>query len=212
MRSDVKEGMAREVRIALVFVAALAVALVGYFLAVRPQRAEAARLDQQIAQTQQQLATRRAQLAQMRAARVSAADLRRLETALPDRLNMSRLILELNGAAARAGVTWDSVTPQPAVAVGAYQSAPIAIIVQGRFFDVRKFLHLLRQRASAQSGRVGGKGQLMGVEAFDFAEGEDGFPQIRANITLNAFTFAGAAPPAAATTTPATATTPAGTP
>lgn len=210
MRGDAEQRMSRGVTIALVVIAVFAIALLGYFFAVRPQRAEAARLDQQIAETQQQLATRRAELAQARATRVSAADVRRLGAALPDRLNMPRLILELNGAAARAGVTFESVTPQPAVAVGTYQAAPIALIVQGRFFDVRTFFQILRQRAAPRSGGGGvGDGQLMGVDSFDFAEGEDGFPQIRANITLNAFTYAGAAaPPPAAPTTTTTGATP----
>ena len=204
MRRDVKQGLSREVMIALVVVLAAVFALLGYFFAIRPQGAEAARLDQQIAQTQQQLVARRAQLAQMRATRVSAADLRRLERALPDRLDTPRLILALNSAAARARVTFDSVTPQPVVVTGAgaYQAAPIAVVVQGRFFAVRTFLQLLRQRAAARNGGVGGDGQLLGVESFDFTAGDEGFPQIRANITLNAFMFGGAA--AAPATPPAT--------
>ena len=215
MRNDVKKGLSREVLIALVVVGLLAFALLGYFALVRPQRAEAAQLEQEIAQTRQQITARRAAVAAASGARLSPAVLRRLATALPDRVEMPRLVRELNRTAGQAGVTFESITPQTPVGLRGYQAVPISLIVQGRFFDVRDFLHLLRERAAIRGGKIAGRGRLFAVESVDFAEGEDGFPQLRTNVTLNVFTFAGAAAAAtgsAAAPDAATTTNAGGTP
>lgn len=192
--------LSREVSIALGVIALLALAFVGYFLLIGPQRSEASRLDREIEETRQQIVARRA------ASRpapstipIRPEDLRQVTRAMPDRLPIAGVVLELNRIAGVAGLGFESIAPQVPVPLAGYQAVPLDVTVQGRFFDVNEFIARVRNRASV-SGRRVADGRLFAIESVDLSEGENGLPQVRANLRINAFTFAGGAPAGAAGT------------
>ena len=200
--------LSRELTIALGALALLALALVGYLLLISPQRSEAARLEDEIQQTRQQLETRRAPRPVEQPNAIRPADVRRVAKAMPDRLPIAGIVLELNRVAGVSGLGFESIAPQAPVPLRGYQAVPLNVIVQGRFFDVREFIARVRNRAGVRDGRIDARGgRLFAIETVDLAEGEDGFPQVRATLRINAFTFAGGAPAGAGAATGATTTT-----
>ena len=202
--------------IALVVVGLLVVALLGYFVLVRPQHAKAHDLAKQIEETQQQLtAYRAANLAARNAPKIRVADLFRLTKAMPNEADMPGLVLELNRIAEETGISFDSIAPRTATVVSGYQVVPISLVFQGNYYDLSDFLYRLRNLVDVRGGTLDATGRLFTVDTVEFAEGDKTFPQIRATLTVDAFVF-GTSPPATATpppaTTPPAGTTPATTP
>jgi hypothetical protein len=199
----------------------LLVALLGYFLLIGPQRSKAADLDKQIDSTQQLITTTRALTAQRkRAPRIRVADLFRITKAMPDQADMAGIVLELNRIAAETGIVFDSITPQPATALTGYQAVPIELVFDGNFYDLSDFLYRLRNLVDVRRGALSATGRLFAIDRLVFDEGDEGFPQLKATITIDAFVFGtetpatSAAEPSAAasagTTTGSTTTTSAG--
>jgi hypothetical protein len=182
----------------------LLLVLLGWYALVSPQRSKAATLDGQVSQTQAQLAATHAFLRSGSGPK-SVAELRRLRVAVPDDVMMSTILRQLSWAAGRTGVRIDSVTPSPAVASGGGQAVPIGLSVQGHYFHLAKFMHLLRRMANVTGGRVHASGRLYAVDGIQFSSGERGGP-ITATIALDAFVHGAAPAPAVAPgTTPTTA-------
>ena len=201
-------------QIALAVVLALGVAAAGWFLLVSPQRARAAELDERIATAEQSLEQHR--LATLRAGsveKVEVADLFRLSKAMPDRADMSGVLLELNRIAADTGITFESISPQTAVPISGYQAVPITLTFDGNFYNLSDFLYRLRTLVHVEDGRLAASGRLFAIDTLDFAESPEGFPRIVASLVVDAFVYgtgapATATPTATTTTTTATATTP----
>ena len=203
--------------VALLFLAA------GMFLLVLPQRDKAASLKKQIAATQQQIVQARALAEQKPAQPIRVADLFKLVKAMPDRLDMPGILLQLNQTASDSGIEFDSISPSPATPGTGYQVVPIALEFNGNFYDLNDFLFRLRNLVSVRGGKLGATGRLFSVGSIDFAEGQSGFPNIHAQLHVNAYVYGTGVPastvappptPATtsttpATTTPATTTTPA---
>ena len=90
------------------------IAAAGWFLVVSKQRSEAAELQGQIATVQRDIDERRAAMRQSSpqvSAAVRASDLYRLTKAVPDRVDMPGIILDLNAVATANGVAFESITP-----------------------------------------------------------------------------------------------------
>jgi hypothetical protein len=176
----------------LVFFAAL-----GYFVLISPQRAEGTRLEEQIAVTQAQIAQIRALTIEARnRERIRVADLFRLTKAMPDHADMAGVILELNRIATETGIEFDTITPDAPVPGGAFTALPIKVVFEGHFYDLADFLFRLRNLVSVRAGELGADGRLFGVDLVTFDRGEKGFPQIRASLTITAYVFSTAPPPA----------------
>jgi hypothetical protein len=203
--------------VALVFLAA------GMFLLVMPQRDKAKSLSKEIASTQQQIVQARALAEQKPAQPIRVADLFKLVKAMPDRLDMPGILLQLNQTASDSGIEFDSISPSPATPGTGYQVVPIALEFNGNFYDLNDFLFRLRNLVSVRGGKLGATGRLFSVASIDFAEGQSGFPNIHALLHVNAYVYgtgvpaSTVAPPLApstttsttpTTTTPATTTTP----
>ena len=188
--------------------AALLVALVSlfaYLIVVSPKRSRASELEGEIAAAQVELSRLRAEKARVEEQpTVPVAKVARLKEAMPDRMNMPALLLELARVARETGIAFDSITPSEPVPVSGYQKVPVSLVFQGNFFALNDFLYRMRSLVQVREDRLRVDGRLFTVDAIDFAEGSKQFPHIQATLTANAFVYGGAAP-AAATTPPASA-------
>jgi hypothetical protein len=181
------------------------VSLLAYLVLVSPKRSRASELDGEIAAAHVELSRLRAEQARVEEEpTVPVAKVGRLKKAMPDRLNMPALLLEIAQVARKTGISFDSITPSEPVPVSGYQKVPVSLVFQGNFFELNDFLYRMRNLVQVRDDRLRVKGRLFAVDAIDFAEGSDKFPQIQATLTANAFLYGGA-PAAAATAPPASA-------
>jgi Pilus assembly protein, PilO len=175
-----------------------AVLAAAWFLAVSPQRSKASGLKQDVASAQQQLDARRAALAAPNAAvKVKANDLYRLTKALPDTLDMAGVLLDINRLAGRHKLEFNSLLPGVAEPRTGYLAQPLSLVVQGRYADVSKFLGDLRKLVRVRKGRLDARGRAYSASDVTISEADGGleFPNVKAAITVQSFTFQ--APPAA---------------
>lgn len=199
-------------QLGVVLAVVLALAAGGWFLLVSPKRADAADLDARIADAQLRLA--QAQIASRRdpAPPVDTGDLFRIARAMPDTVDMSGILLELNRVATETGIEFESISPGGAATVGAYQVLPVTLLFEGNFYSLSDFLFRLRNLVQVRDGEVSASGRLFNVDSVSFSESQRRFPHIRATLQVNAFVYGtapAAAPPAA---TPPASTPAAGTP
>ena len=192
-------------RLALVLAAVLvlAVVLVGWFTLVSPQRSKAASLDGQIGDANIKLASTQAFMRSPEAQQ-SVERLAKVRLAVPADVRMSEILRQLSWAAARSGVRIDSITPSAPVAAAGAQAIPIALSVNGRYFRLAKFMHLVRTRAAVVDGKLHVSGRLYAIDNIAFSTGDKG-GLITAALALDAF-MQGAAP-APSSTAPAGQTT-----
>jgi Tfp pilus assembly protein PilO len=204
--------MKKQVPLAVVVGLALViVAVVGYFVLIRPKQAESARLDEEITELQTKVD---AALAAMRERRpesiIRVADIFELSKAMPDKDNMPGIILELNAVATASGIQFRSITPQAAVDKQTFRALPISLTFEGNYFDLTDFLFRLRNLVAVRDGRLRATGRLFTLDALDMHEAQDGFPEIEALLTISAYAYGGAtagAPPAPTSTDAAPTTT-----
>ena len=214
-----KRRVPQPVVIALIAVGFVLAGLGSWFLVLGPQRAKAADLDKQIADTQQEIDAARALTVQARrGAKIRVADLFRLTKAMPDETDMAGIVLELNEVAADSGITFEQITPATTVTpISGYAAIPITVEFQGNFYELSDFLYRLRNLVDVRHGALDATGRLFAIDEIEFAEAPPppGFPEIRAHLVIDAFVFgsggvSAAAPPAApapsATTTTDTTT------
>src|SRR5947208_2889540 len=117
-----------------------------------------------------------------------------------------------------ADISFDSITPQPAVGITSYSVLPISVTFNGNFYNLADFLYRLRSLVTVHAGRLDATGRLFAVDTLTFNESTLKFPNIQASLVIDAFVYAAAPAPAAApavtppatgtaTTTPTTTTT-----
>ena len=196
----------------------LLVLVASWFLLLSPKRDKAVELDQSIAAKQTELAAKQAALAQPAAAvKIRASDLFRLNKALPDKTDMTAVILDVNRLAAANKLSFRSLAPTPAIAGTGSIAQPVSVTVQGRFGSVSKFLgdlmNLVRVRDHHMLDARGRTYSITQVELGSPDEAD--FPMVKATVTINAHSFVPLAPvdpnaAAGASTTPSTGTVAAG--
>ena len=188
-------NLSPRVAAAVFAVGVLALAFVAYLLLVSPKRSEAAALERDIEETRAQLVVQR-RLARTQARQSAQLTVARgaLLRAMPDRLEMPRVVLDLDRLARQTGVRLDSIVPQAPVPATGYQIVPIDLIVQGRFDGLRNFLARVRHAARLRGAPRPGAGRLYSVETLEISEGEGKFPLLRTTLRINTFTFTGGAP------------------
>jgi Tfp pilus assembly protein PilO len=198
----------------IVGVGALLVLLIGMFVLVNPQKSTAKKLAKDIETTQAQIVQARALAEQKPAQPIRVADLFKLVKAMPDTLDMTGILLQLNQTASDAGIEFETMSPQGGGVVGTYQSIPIALTFNGNYYALTDFLFRLRNLVTVRGGALNATGRLFTVKSITFGAGPEGFPSIEATLSVNAYQYgtqvAGTAPPPP-TTTGATTTTPAAT-
>lgn len=178
----------------------LLLAITVWLLVISPKRSEASELAARIEAAERQLHSRDSQGVPGSPAGVSVSEVRALERALPGTAQMSSLVRQLDRLAGQAGVTLETVTPQAETGGVGYKSLPLTVVVNGKFFGIRRFLRLLRTGVQVRGGHVHGTGRLFDVQAIDLQQSDDARPTVRATLTMQAFVFVpGTGAPGAAT-------------
>jgi type IV pilus assembly protein PilO len=164
------------------------VALVAYFVLIRPKRAEAGRLADQIAQLETDVqAAKLAARPSEAGTRLKVADLFELAKAMPDRDDMPGIILELGSIADAAGVSFKSIVPQTPVQGEGYRSIPISLKFQGNYYDLVDFLFRLRNLVSVEDGKLSSSGRFFTLDALDMHE--QTLPEIEAILVVSAYVY-----------------------
>lgn len=206
--------MKKQVSVTAVIAVGLAIVLAaGALLLLKPQRAESAGLDAEIAALQDEAAAavRRVETSKP-TVEIDYADLFRLGKAMPDEDDMPGIILELDAMAASTGVKFLAIQPQPQTAKGTYRALPILFTFEGNYYDLTDFLYRVRSLVAVRDKALEASGRLYTLDAIDMHESPAGFPKIEAQLTLSAYAFGlGSTAPAEAPVPGETAATPAST-
>ena len=208
---DVKRRLAKldpRLQFGLVGLLVLLIGVAGYMLVVSPEGTQAAQIQKQVDDTNSQIAVRRAQLrSSAHPPTIQVADLFRLARAMPDREDMPGIILTLSDVAHAAGIHFNLIEPvvggAPLPANG-YSTERIHLVFDGDFYGLSDFLYRLRSLVAVRDGTLIADGRLFNVVVMKFTVGQNDFPRIQADLTVDAYIYgAPAAPaPAPATTTP----------
>jgi Tfp pilus assembly protein PilO len=188
----------------------LVVLIGGYVSVIKPQRDKAADLATQIEDAEAQLQAAQApKVTNPDLEPIRIAELFQLSRAMPDKPDLPDVLLQLSQMANETGITFKSITPSDPIVEGSYEKVPIELVFQGHFYDLSDFLYRLRNLVGVHDEELDAVGRLFSIESISFAEGEDSFPQVEANLEVAAYVFPGGTASTAATPTPTgTETTP----
>ena len=161
-----------------------------WFLLVAPKRALAAELEAEVTATEIAVsAARAAAVAPPDTQPIAVADIFRLAKAMPAVPDMPGILLELARIADETGIEFQSITPEASTVEGDYQIVPIGLVFDGSFYELSDLLFRLRTLVGVRHGELEATGRLFSVETISFAESADGFPEITASLTLNAYVY-----------------------
>jgi len=173
----------------------LVYALLGWFVLVGPKRSEAAALKGEATTVETALAVARAASTRDEDSQpIAVADIFRLATAMPSVPDMPGILLELSRIAQETGIEFNAITPQASAVTGSFQTVPVGVAFDGNFYELSDFLFRLRTLVGVRRSELQATGRLFSVETIDFAESPDGFPELSANLTVNAYVYGTAAP------------------
>lgn len=184
---------------------AIVIAGAGWFVSVGPTRAHAAKLQTTIQSKETQLAVAEREAQHPGSGATGPGRLGALQAAMPDAIAMPQVVDQLNALAARAHVVLDTVTPAPATLGTGYQAVPLTVVVDGHYFAVEQFLHLIRGQVASSKDALHATGRLFDVQGVQLDETEP-VPTVTATMTVRAFSFAPQATPTATTSTGTTST------
>ena len=186
--------MKKHVPIWIVVVVALLVAAVaGYYFGIRPKRQDVEKLDARIAELEIQIEAAQRLAAQPQdeepGVAIRIADLVKLAKAMPDDADMAGVILELNAAATAAGVEFAAIQPGNAVPGNGSTQIPISLTFEGTYYELTQLLFSLRNLVTVREGILDADGRLFSVDGLDLQEGTDGFPYVKALLTVTAYQY-----------------------
>jgi Tfp pilus assembly protein PilO len=162
--------------------------LVAYFILIRPKRAEAGRLGEQIAKLETDISAAKLAARPNEAdSKLNVADLFELAKAMPDRDDMPGIILELNATAAAAGVKFKAIAPQSTVVQEGYRVIPISLTFEGNYYDLTDFLFRMRNLVSVDEGKLSASGRFFTLDTLDLHEAD--LPQIEALLVVSAYVY-----------------------
>ena len=175
--------------------ALLMVVVVGWFLLASPKRSEAAEFGRDIDSTRTQIKLSQSVI-RSEARNARAVDEGRLASAMPPDARESAMIRELETVARAAHVRINSYAPGTPAATGAHQTISIPVVIEGSYFALEAFFRALRARAdiaATSPTTVTGSGRLYSVPQIALTGGDDDrFYQV--SSTIDAYTFTGAPP------------------
>jgi Tfp pilus assembly protein PilO len=183
-------------------VGGLIVGLLGYVALVAPQKSHAKKLDSEIQTAHAQLLAAK-HAPKVKGAAAGAADLFRLMKAMPDSDDVAGILIQLDQLAKASKVQLTSITPSVDVPGQGYGTVPIAVVVNGKYAGVTRFLRQLRGLVTMRNGRIDARGRLVVANQLAFAASDKG--AVSATLNLNAFVY-GLSAPAPTTSTDTTAT------
>jgi hypothetical protein len=128
---------------------------------------------------------------------------------MPDNPDEAGVLLDLNHIAKGTGIAFNSISVDPSTALSGYQVIPLQLEFVGNFYALSDFLFRLRNLVDVRRGALDARGRLFAVDELALDEGVYKFPQIRAQIKINAFVYGVGAPSSnapAQSSAPATAT------
>lgn len=176
--------------------AVLSVLSLGWFLVISPMRGEAAEL---VAATEAQQLHTAALTSQLQVLRAQAAELpaqqarlAELQQELPETVALPDLIRLLTAAADEAGVELTSISPSAPVANGTLAEVPLALTVDGTYFNLQQFLGALEDLPRAFL-----------IAGFSLAPQGDDSTELQLSLNGKVFTQQLPNGPAAATVPPA---------
>lgn len=166
-----------------------------WFLAVAPKRAKATETATEATELELVVvAARRAATAPPDSEPVAVADIFRLAKAMPAVPDMPGVLLELARLAEETGIEFQSISPQSSTVEGDYQVVPISLVFDGNFYELSDLLFRLRTLVGVRHGKLDATGRLFSVQTINFAESPKGFPEINAQLTLQAYVYGTDAP------------------
>jgi Tfp pilus assembly protein PilO len=180
----------------------LIVAAVAYMIVIRPKRAEAGSLDEQIAEMQMKVTAAQLAARPQHAAAIKVADVFEVSKAMPDTNDMPGIILDLNSVAEATGIRFVSIQPSAPTPKTGYSAIEISLSFEGNYFDLTDFLFRLRNLVTVRDGRLSSSGRLFTLDTLSMKEGKAGFPSISAGLTVSAYVYGAADPNAAAPVPP----------
>ena len=201
-------------RILLAVVAAVAAAAAFYFMMLSPKREEITKLDQQVAAKKAELATNQQLVADYEAAKVgyrtSYASVVRLGKAVPVDDDVRSLVVQIDGAANRAGVEFQSINvgggagggevaapgapgadgasklpPGATVGPAGFPVMPFSFNFEGNFFELSKFFRRLENFVSVRNQRVNVTGRLLTLDSLTLTPAD--FPRISAQVQATSY-------------------------
>ena len=191
----------------IIGIAILMVAAVAYMVVIRPKRAEAGHLDEQIAELQTKVTAARLAARPQRAdSSIKVADVFEVSKAMPDNPDMPGIILDLNSVAEATGIKFLSIQPAAPSPKTGYSAIEITLTFEGNYFDLTDFLFRLRNLVTVRDGRLASSGRLFTLDSLSMKQGKNGFPDINAGLTVSAYVY-GATDATAPVLPPPTSTT-----
>jgi Tfp pilus assembly protein PilO len=207
-------------------------AVFGYWkFELAPKRAEAAKLEKEIATQQAQLAQTQSLIATYQGARDDYKDnyakVVRLGKAVPSDDDTRSLVVQLDAAAKRSGIDFDTLNinggassggsaPSTtkvipgAINAGAFSAMPFSLSFSGDFSTLGNFFSRLERFVSLKGDEISVSGRLMRVERIALTPASTGWPALSAQVGASTY-IVSQAEPVSATAAPggtATSTTP----
>jgi len=207
------------IQLAIVVIVLVAIAAAGYSFMVAPLGTQALKVQQQVSDEQTQIVTKRAELKSgEHPPAIQVADIFKLNRAMPATEDMPGLILTLSNVAQEAGISFDLIEPVTGVTQpsGGVQVVRVHLLFNGDFYGLSDFLYRLRSLVTVRNGALNATGRLFNVDSVSFDVSGDAFPQIQAELYVDAYLYGGGAgsgstapatPGASTTTTPTDTTT-----
>ena len=216
--------MSRTLRILIVAVVAFG-AVGGYWkLVLAPKRAQVAELDKRIAFQQAQLVQTQNLIATYQGAKdqykTNYATVARLGKAVPATDDTRSLVVQLDAAAKRSDVDFDSISingsgssdgtvvAPGAVNAGAFSAMPFSFSFTGDFTTLGDFFSRLERFVSLRGDQIKVNGRLLRVESINLTPGTDGWPGLTAQVGASSYIVPDAAEPTAPAQSGAVSTTP----
>jgi Tfp pilus assembly protein PilO len=198
--------VSRMTRIAIAAIALLGAGYGYWKFDLAPKRAEAAKLEQEVATQQAQLAQTQALIQTYEGARAAYKDnyatVVRLGKAIPSDDDAKSLVVQLDAAAKRSNVDFDTlnvnssgggsaVSTGPvipgAVNAGAFSAMPFGLSFSGDYGTLGNFLSRLERFVTLKGENIAVSGRLMRVEKIQLLPGAKGWPNMTAQIGASAY-------------------------
>ena len=205
-------------RILLAVVAAVAASAAFYFMVLSPKREEIAKIDGEIAAKKSELATNQQLVADYQTAkqgyRTAYASVVRLGKAVPVEDDVRSLVVQLDGAARRSGIEFQSINvgggagaapaaaaapaagapgaaaaaslpPGATVGAAGFPVMPFTFTFDGDFFKLSDFFRRLENFVSVRNQNVSVTGRLLTLDSLSLQPTE--FPNISATVSATTY-------------------------
>jgi Tfp pilus assembly protein PilO len=196
-------------RILLAVVAAVAATAAFYFLMLSPKRAEIAELDKKVAAAQQELVTNQQLVSDYTDAKTgyqtAYASVVRLGKAVPVDDDVRSLVVQIDGAAKKSNVNFQSINvgggeaapstggadkgpslpPGATVGPAGFPVMPFTFAFDGNFHDLSSFFRRLESFVSVSNKKVNVTGRLLTLDSLTLEP--TSFPNISATVEASSF-------------------------